>query len=845
MSLPFVATEGVGAAADPDPTRAGDPRPMADVRWEALEDIFLRALDHIGDDRAHYLERACADDPTLRDEVEGMLRAEESGTDFRWIDRVDGPESGSPLTGAPIPPEHRRIGPWRILRLLGRGGMGQVYLAERDDDQYREQVALKVVRSDYHADLLDERFRAERQILARLRHPNIATLLDGGVTDDGRPYLVMQYESGLPITAYCDEHTLPVRDRLTLFATVCDAVHFAHTNLVVHRDLKPSNILVDDDGRPRLLDFGIAKILEGGLDVTRPVTGDMRLFSPDHAAPEQVRGEPVTTATDVYALGILLYELLAGRRPFRSGDTGPLELHRQVCEEPPTRPSDNVSSLARNTPGEAAATGPAALRGTRPGLLVQTLKGDLDQIVLKALRKEPHRRYASAGQFADDVRRYLAGLPVDAQPDAVGYRVRKFVGRHRLGVATAAAVALLTVGFAGTMAAASTRLAREQVRTQEALDRAETVSEYLIGLFDAANPEEDPSGLSAPELLARGVERAEQLADQPAVQAQMLHSIGRAYSSLARYDEARPLLERGLALRRQVYGDRHGDVGRSLTALAWLYLQQDGDFRSAEPLLQEALDIYGDPSTPDLERSNLAAGLSNLGAVLYQRQDYEGAERAFLDALAALASIEGVDGLQLGPPTGNLALALSRQGRYAEAEAAARDALELNREARGDEHPYVAVALNILAETLLEQGRYDEARPIYDDVLSRRRALYGDDHPAVAAALNNLGQLLNRQERWEEAIPYAQEAVDIQRRTQGETHPLLGMGLKNLGRLYLYQGRYGEAEPYLLEALAINVASLGPDHAQSALVRSSLVQIYEGLGRDDDAARYRDPPGSD
>ncbi len=816
---------------------------MSDPRWDQLQAVFLQALERPLEERADFLDRACDGDAPLRAEVESMLAAEEAGPDFSWVDRLAA-AAGSSLppsanaTETELPPDHR-IGPYRLIRLIGRGGMGRVYLAERDDDQYRQKVALKVVRDDYDTALLAERFKAERQILARLQHPNISTLLDGGVAADGRPYLVMQYEPGLPITTYCDEHTLDVRARLELFATICDTVHYAHTNLVVHRDLKPSNILVTDEGRPKLLDFGIAKMLEGELDFTRPVTHDVRMFTPEHAAPEQVSGGTITTATDVYSLGILLYELLIGHRPFRAADTSPMELQRKIQEEAPTRPSDEARRAAADRRDEGEVTHPARLRSTRPAALAQTLRGDLDQIVLEALRKEPERRYGSARELAEDVRRYLAGLPIRARPDSVGYRTGKFVRRHRVGVGVAALVFVLLTTLAVNRTVQAARIAREQERTQAALVEATAVRDFMVNLFNDANIERTTDRLSAVDLLDRGVTRVDELDDQPRAQAAMLNAIGRAYGSLAEYEKAEPLLERALALRREVHGDVHTEVAFTLDVLSDLIMDARGDYEAVEPLAVEALAIHR--QLHDAPHADVALGFSTVGALQFRRGAVAEARDSYEEAMAVLRD-PGVDSPSLLTTVmSNLGLITTRLGDPVEGERLLREAIATESEISGESSAKVATMLGPLAESVLAQGRVEEATNLLEDLLDLRAEIFGPEHPAVAAILNNLSVMLGRQNRWAEAVPHSRRAVEIQRATQDPAHPLLARGLANLGSTLISAEQWAEAEPVLLEALPLHVAIWGDEHSRTATVKTNLFKVYTEMERPEEAAKYRTP----
>lgn len=467
---------------------------MQSGTWEQLGELFLKAVELPAADRANYLDAACEGNGQLRLELEAMLAAHESGAG--GDDLLDLLPS---IRSAPALTVGSQIGPWRLEALVGRGGMGEVFRAVRADGQYHQEAAIKVVRPERTTAAMVSRFLQERRIMARLEHPGIATLLDGGITPGGQPYLAMQYVKGQPITRWADTHALPVVERLRLFVKVCDAVQFAHANLIVHRDLKPSNILVTDEGQPRLLDFGIAKLLDTGA--TDSTTGDLLLLTPEHAAPEQFLGNQVTTATDVYALGVLLYELLTGTRPFR--DVAAADLPRAVCETPP-----------------------------RPPSTVRPVAGDLDQIVMKALRKEPDRRYASAGQMGEDVTRFLGGWPVLARPDTAGYRIQRFVSRNRIGVGAAAAIVITLIGATALTARESSRRGDALAAARAEQARANRITEFLMSVFRASNPSETRGRtVTARELLDNAANRVRRdLADDPSARSDMELAIGRAYA---------------------------------------------------------------------------------------------------------------------------------------------------------------------------------------------------------------------------------------------------------------------------------------------------------------------------
>ncbi|MGH7555757.1 MAG: serine/threonine protein kinase, partial [Longimicrobiales bacterium] len=532
-------------------------------RRTRIEDAFDAVIEAALSERSRVLAEVCAGDDELLSEVEAMLEAH---------DRAEGLlEHGAHAVAASlvheVQPIEPRLGAYRILRELGRGGMGVVYLGERDDGQFRRQVAIKIMRDPDPQ--LQARMLAERQILASLQHPNIAALLDGGVTHDGRPYLVMEHVEGLPIDVHCDRMRLSVPQRLRLFIVVARAVDHAHRNLVVHRDLKPSNILVTTSGAVKLLDFGIAKLLNPSLGPTgHPQTRpEQRVLTPEYASPEQIRGETLTTASDVYSLGVILYELLSGQPPYRlEGLTTPQVLE-VVCERDPAPPSARVTVNSASVSGELGSpTVSAAVAEARaaqtPERLQRALRGDLDAIVAMALRKEPTRRYGSAELFAQDIGAYLDGRPVSARKGTRRYRIGKVLRRNRaatiasalivLSLVAGAVVALWQAGLAGRE---RDRAEQALTASQEALRQSDEISAFLMSLFEAGDPASSPGEeVTARDLLRRGIARADQLADQPLVQARMLGVMGHVYEIMARYEEAQQLTERAIATRQAVLG---------------------------------------------------------------------------------------------------------------------------------------------------------------------------------------------------------------------------------------------------------------------------------------------------
>ncbi len=832
-----------------------------------VDAVLAEALELPADERASFLDRACGEEAGLRTDVEELLGLA-SAEDARPTSVLDGPLWRAWARDLDPPTEAvlgTRVGAWRLVRELGRGGMGAVFLAERADGAFVLTAALKLLRTGTDSDELLARFEREKQILARLQHPNVARLLDGGA-DDGRPFLVMEYVEGRALIAHCDEQRLGIDERLALFLDVGRAVQHAHRNLVVHRDLKPSNIVVTADGGVKLLDFGIAKVLDpdGGPDEPRTRTM-ARLLTPEYASPEQVLGQPITTASDVYQLGLLLYELLTGRRAHRIEEPTPTAMQEAVCERQPVRPS-------------AVATAP----------LSRKLRGDLDNIALMALRKEPERRYASVDQMMEDVERHRRGLPVRAGRDTLGYRASKFVRRHSAGVASAAGFALLLVGYAATVTHQARERARERDRAQlEALKTAR-VRDFLVGLFEAADPYRTKGEqVTAAELVDAGARQArERLAAEPEVQAEMLGVLGAALQARVSYDRAEALLAEALAIQRRLHEDDHPDLARALDDYAGI-VNDKGHYAEAERLAREALAMRQRlAGTPGVE---VAHGLERVAIAISLQGRYAEAERLLRDALAIRQGLSGAQDSAIGEIWNHLGVQLGRQWRHEEAETAHRTALAIKRRVYPPDHPAIGTSLNSLAGALGNLGRYEEAEALFRETLQTRRRVFGDEHPLVANVIHNIGEIQRRRGQPDEAAVSHREALAIRRKVFGarqgtvamslhslawamrdgghvaeaealfrEALPMfrearhwgVGMCALSLGHLLVSAGRPAEAEPLLSEALAIRVASDGDASAAADEARLGLGLCRAAQGREDEARallapaleRLRDKP---
>jgi len=824
------------------------------LRFRRLEELFDAAVELPAGDRAAFLEAEATGDPDLVQEVLGLIEAdsEAEGRDLRdAVGRVAASLTSGVGSEAAAP--GRALGPWRIVRPLGEGGMGTVYLAERADGEFEANAAVKLVRGGLPSPMLEERLRAERQILAGLVHPSIARLLDGGSTEDGTPYLVMEFVEGTPITEWCDAQNASPEQRVRLFLDVCDAVAYAHQELVVHHDIKPGNILVTPDGQPKLLDFGVARIVDT-LDTAASgeVTSSWFLLTPAYASPEQLRGERAGAAADIYALGVLLYRLLAGQLPLKLDDLPRDQATRRVLDEVPP-----VLSSVADLP----------TRGQ--------FQGDMDAILSQALRKEPGGRYPSVTALAEDLRRHLEGQPVSARKDDWRYRAQKFVRRNRGAVTSGALVTLLLLAFTASSIAQARSLARERNRAERERETAQRVTDFITGLFAEADPNLNPEQLTARDLVDLGAASVlEGMEDEPEVQGAVALTLGGVYRSLGAYDEAAPLLDTAEALARRG-GAAPEEMAIILETQGSLAFDR-GEYEASQAAYLEGLEAARASGDPILA-ADLKEGLAGVEAEV---AELEVAEARLREVLALRREATPRDDAALATTLLNLADVLRGQGEYDEAVILGEECLDLTRSAHGPNTLQMASALNHLASTLRSAGRAEESLSYLQEGLEVRMAVYPDGHPETAASLGNLagaldalqrpeeaeqarrrslamlkqffpdehlyvaatthslGESLALQEKYDEALTTLQEALRLHRAALGEDHPNNGYPLTALGRLHLALGEPARAETYLSEAYTLRRDGLGEEHWFVGATALDLGKAVDQLGRRDEAKAY-------
>lgn len=784
---------------------------MSKQDWNILQAAFASAAVMLGEARNAFIDKFAAAHPHLQQDLLDLLRADERGDEI-LSDPIAATASEF-ADGAVDPWLGRQVGHWTIKRRIGAGGMGAVFLAERADNQYSQTAAIKIMTAQLLADDAILRFRAERQILANLNHPNIAKLIDGGSSDDGLPYLVLEYIEGLPIDQYCDQHRFSVDNRLRLVQKVCAAVDYAHRNLVVHRDLKPSNILVDGSGEPKLLDFGIAKLLEAGsYQQTVAVTREgARAMTPEYASPEQVRGECVTVATDIYALGILMYKLLTGASPYGSAASTPREYEAAILENEPLRPSTVVTNTG-------AAVGDQ--RGTSPDRLSKHLLGDIDNIVLKALQKNPQRRYATASKLADDIRRYLKHEPVEARGDGWAYKSRKFVIRNAKGLSIAATVILT---LAVLVLFYTLRLADERDRANLAAHQANEVSNFLTELFQSASPHQSKGDqVTAIDLLQQGRERIDALDGQPVLQAELMRIMANSTTSLGELDLAIEMLERVLELQEAQQPRNDISISQTTHNLAEA-LRQSGRFDEAEHYSRRTLAVA--EKEFGANHSNTARVMGRLGVILYDARKVDQAielEQRALNILNANGDAETASAIDV---RGNIVNALSWDGRYAEAEMLSRETIALSEKVDGDLHPNTIIRRSNLGLVLLKLGKAQEALALFEKCLADAAKVWPEDYAQVDFMMVNKAMALHDLGRMQESLEQYRAAAGIVKDRDGMDNLSFISRKHGEGIVLLDMDDFEAADAILNDALS-RANSLGDRGAvRAARIRFSLGRL--------------------
>jgi eukaryotic-like serine/threonine-protein kinase len=821
---------------------------MDSSRWQKVQSLFHEAADLPQSEQRNFLETRCEDDSALVSEILVLLEEDSRGSSLldRDVAHVAHQVFSDP---SPEPPPFKEFGPYRILRALGEGGMGVVYLAERDD--LRSQVAIKVLRDAWLSPARRARFTIEQRTLAQLNHPSIARLYDADTSPDGTPFFVMEYVEGSPLTSFCKQHNCTVAERLRLFREVCEAVLYAHQHAVIHRDLKPSNILVKDDGTVRLLDFGIAKQLENlGESVDQTMTG-LRLMTPAYAAPEQIRGEQIGIQADVYSLGVVLYELLAGCLPFELSHHTPAQVEKVLTEQEPPKPS----ALAEH------AAGPAEAKTESPALASKAAWADLDVLCLTAMHKDVRQRYQSVEALIRDVDHYLKGEPLDARPDTLRYTVGKFARRNWRTLSATAAVLLILVALVVFYTIRLTR-ARNAALAQAA--RTQRIQHFMLNLFQGGDPSAAPPGdLRVATLLDRGVQEARSLDTEPAVQAELFETLGGIYQKLGKYDQADSLLQSALHTRQSIFGPDNVETAKSLLALGSLRDDQ-AQYEESERLIRQSLDInkrHLPPNDPAVAKSMLALGtlLADRGAYdqsialleqtvrLYSAPNSAPVDAA--DSLHQLANAHFYAGhYEIATVLNQRVLEMYKKiygdrhplvadiyinlgairydlGHYAEAEQYDRQALDIVQSWYGKDNPETAIDLTILARALVFQNRYDEATDLLQQSLAIKERAFGKVHPSVASTLNELGNVASKTGKYDLAKQYFNRMADIYRAVYGEHHYLVATALSNLASVYMAQRDWASAEKIFRRVIPLYTETQSAAHINTGIARTKLGKV--------------------
>jgi serine/threonine protein kinase/tetratricopeptide (TPR) repeat protein len=794
---------------------------MKPERWERIQQLFHRATELPETERAGFLDAECEGDAALQSEVFSLLEADaQQALIDRTLAHVAEGVLESPASPEKVPQDE--FGPWRITSILGEGGMGVVYLAERSD--LGSKAAIKILRDAWLSPLRRERFAAEQRTLAQLSHPSIATLHDAGTLPEGTPWFVMEYVEGETITTHCTKHDCSIDERLQLFREVCEAVQHAHSHLVIHRDLKPSNILVRQDGSVKLLDFGISKQLDSVDALAEQTRTAVRLMTPAYAAPEQIRGQPVGVHSDIYSLGVILYELLVGRLPFDISGRSAAEAEKILLEREAERPS----AAARRMEFVSS-------KVPRASSIGKSAWSDLDVICLTAMHKDPQRRYRTVDALIRDVDHFLKNEPLEARPDSRRYRLRKFVSRNARVVSISsmavAGIVVLTGFYTVRMAAARNTAMAEA-------SRAERLQKFTLDLLQGGDEQVGPSdSIRVVTLVDRGVQEAQSLTHEPSTQAAIYETLGNIYMKLGKYPRADSLLRRSLDERRALFGENHADVAQSLVALGELREAQ-AEYDSAESLITQGLRM----AQKTLPRGHpaIAKATVALGQTLEEKGDYDRAIKV-LDTAVMLQTASGEPSPELSETLSALANTQFYAGHFAISDSLNRKTLAMDRKIYGGMHPHVADDLMNLGAIQQEFQNYPAAENFYRQALVITRGWYGENHPETASNLTLLGRTLVSEKRYDDAATMLRQAVSIQEKVYGPVHPRVASAVNELGRVAQQQGNLDEAQADFERMVQIYKTVYHDKHYLIGVAESNLAGVYKDRKQYDQSEKlFRD-----
>ncbi len=775
--------------------------------WEKLKAVFQQAIELTPEERGTFLEEHCKDDPELRKEIESLIESHSKSGGLLEVTSIQSGEPDSP-NDSPDSFIGLTIGKYKVEKKIGDGGMAVVYSAVRVDEHFTRHVAIKFIKRGMDTIEIIKRFKIEQQTLAALNHPYIAKIIDGGTTENGLPYFVMELIEGEPIDKYCLNKNLSVIEKLNLFGKVCSAIKYAHQNLVIHRDIKPGNIFVTSDGNPKLLDFGIAKLLnssEGQTNLTR--TG-FRLMTLEYASPEQFKGEQITTSTDIYSLGVVLYELLTGNFPYKFKNTLPYEVERVICTTEPQKPSTAVRNYydrLNEDKNKHSQNSSQHFDYKNYSKVSRRLSGDIDNIVLKAMQKEPGRRYSSVEQFSEDINRHLKGLPIIARKNSIGYRSKKFYERHRVGVITAFIILLLiTVGAVGIMYQ-SKIAANERDKARIEAVKVEKINSFLQDMLSSADPYEKGKDVKVVEILDNASKKIDStLKGQPEIEAEVRSTIGITYQDLGFYNKARIQFEKALKIRESIFGNNNEKTANSLQNMASI-IYDEGNYKKAKVLYEKAIKMYRKLSNTN--STSLAESLNEYGMLKVQLGKYDEAIK-YLEESYAIYRKEGNETYNTAALINNIAWVYDYKGALDSAEAMYRKALSISYKLPGNIDLQIAHETNNLASVLHEKGDFKSAIKLYKKSLNIRKKVLGETNPKVALAICNLGEELYYIKDYSGSSEKANKAFQIWKETLPTDHPYFAKIYLLLGRISNEKGEPKKAEGYLQKALRIEYKKL-------------------------------------